>query len=127
MVHVVGPYQLAGGCGHLKIKYARPPPWLRDGYRGGAAMATAKKTYVVQDADASSRPKAPRAEFPGTLAGLINALDAARFRSAAGSPKALFIVQGKRRQLIRRFEDGREVWSASRAEIWREPKDGSAD
>ncbi len=83
-------------------------------------MAGAAKVYRVEDADASAKSKIPAATFPGTLAGLIDALDAARYRSAAGTPKSVIIVQGRRRQPIRRFEDGREVWSASRAEIYRE-------
>jgi hypothetical protein len=58
--------------------------------------------------------------FPGTLRGLLDALDAARYRSAAGTPKALIIVEGKQRQIIRRYEHGAEVWSASQAEIRRE-------
>jgi hypothetical protein len=34
------------------------------------------------------------------------------------------IVAGKQRQIIRRFEGGDEVWSASRAEISHEPGNG---
>jgi hypothetical protein len=71
------------------------------------------KVYVVEDADTSSTPKGPRAEFPGTLQCLIDALDAAAYRSAADTPKAIVIVEGKQRQPIRRFEGGKEVWSAS--------------
>jgi hypothetical protein len=82
-------------------------------------MARAAKTYVVEDAEDSSNPKAVRTPFPGTLAGLLDALDAARYRSASGTPKILVIVEGKRRQVIRRFEGGNEVWSASRADIRR--------
>jgi len=80
-------------------------------------MATAAKTYVVEDADKRGRSRTPTATFPGTLQGLLHALDAARYRSAAGTPKTVVIVQGRQRQPIRRFEGGREVWSASRAEI----------
>lgn len=80
-------------------------------------MATATRTYVVEDAETSSDPTAVHTPFPGTLAGLLDALDAARYRSAAGTPKVVLIVEGKQRQIIRRFEGGNEVWSASRAEI----------
>lgn len=83
-------------------------------------MATVAKTYVVEDIDGGPDPPGPRTPFPGTLAGLLDALDAARYRSAAGSPKAVIIVVGERRQVIRRFEAGNEVWSASRADIRRE-------
>jgi hypothetical protein len=83
-------------------------------------MATVGKVYVVEDAGKNARSNIPAGTFPGTLAGLLDALDAARYRSAAGTPKALVIVEGKRRQVIRRFEGGREVWSASSAEIVRE-------
>lgn len=86
-------------------------------------MATAAKSYVVEDADAGAKWKIPPAVFPGTLQGLLDALDAARYRSAAGTPKAVIIVQGRQRQPIRRFEGGREVWSASRAEIIHEHGD----
>lgn len=86
-------------------------------------MDKAGKTYVVEDADENAKSGIPAGVFPGTLQGLLDALDAARYRSAAGTPKALAIVEGKRRQVVRRFEGGREVWSASRAEIIR----GSGD
>lgn len=81
---------------------------------------TTGKVYAVEDADKKAKSGIQPETFPGTLAGLLDALDAARYGSAAGTPKALIIVQGKQRQPIRRFEGGREVWSASRAEIVRE-------
>jgi hypothetical protein len=90
-------------------------------------MATGK-SYVVEDADASAKSNIPPGIFPGTLQGLIDALDAARFRSAAGTPKTVTIVEGELRQVIRRYEHGQEVWSASRAEILHEhgkPETGS--
>lgn len=77
------------------------------------------KTYVVEDADKNAKPKTQPAVFPGTLQGLLDALDAGRYRSAAGTPKAVVILQGRQRQPIRRFENGQEAWSASRAEIVR--------
>jgi hypothetical protein len=80
-------------------------------------MATAAKIYVVEDADEHARSDTQPGTFPGTLRGLLDALDAARFRSAAGTPKAVVIVEGKRRQPIRRFDGGHEVWSASTTEI----------
>jgi hypothetical protein len=91
---------------------------MRDGTAAGEAVAMATgKTYVVQDADDKAKPQSTRGVFPGTLQGLLDALDSARYRSGAGTPKALVIVDGKKRQVIRRFENGREAWSASRAEI----------
>jgi hypothetical protein len=83
-------------------------------------MATAGKTYVVEDADKNAGSDIPPGIFPGTLQGLLDALDAARYRSAAGTPKALIIVEGKQRQIIRRYEHGVEAWPASQAEIRRE-------
>ena len=50
-------------------------------------MATAAKTYLVEDAEKSSDPRTAHTPFPGTLAGLLDALGAARYRSAAGTPK----------------------------------------
>ena len=87
-------------------------------------MATAGKTYVVEDTDKSSNRKGARTPFPGTLRGLLDALDAALYRSAAGSQKVVVIVEWKQRKIIRRFEGGNEVWSLSRAEIRHEPGDG---
>ncbi len=80
-------------------------------------MATAGKTYSVEDAGKSPDPEGERTSFPGTLAGLLEALDAARYRSAAGTAKAVVIVEGDQRKTIRRFAGGNEVWSASRTEI----------
>jgi hypothetical protein len=66
-------------------------------------MASAAKTYVVEDADESAKSGIPPGEFPGTLAGLVDALDAAGYRSAAaGTPIALVIVEGEQRTIIRR-------------------------
>jgi len=87
-------------------------------------MATAAKTYLVEDAEKSSDPRTAHTPFPGTLAGLLDALGAARYRSAAGTPKVVVIVEGRQRTVIRRFEGGHEVWSASRAEIRHERGDG---
>jgi hypothetical protein len=87
-------------------------------------MVTAEKVYVVEDADPEAGSGIPAGTFPGTLAGLLDALDAARYRSAAGTPKALVIAEGKNRQVIRRFEHGHETWSASRVEIRGEQGDG---
>ena len=90
-------------------------------------MANAAKTYVVEDADESAKSAIPPGVFPGTLAGLLDALDAARYRSAAGTPKVLVISEGKNRRVIRRFENGHEAWSASRAEIRSEQEDRPQD
>ena len=90
-------------------------------------MAKAGKEYVVEDADPEASSDIPAGTFPGPLAGLLDALDAARYRSAAGTPKALVIVEGKDRQVIRRFENGNETWSASRIEIRTGPGDGPQD
>lgn len=38
----------------------------------------------------------------------------------ADSPKLFVIVEGRRRQVIRRYEHGTEVWPASLAEITRD-------
>lgn len=80
-------------------------------------MAMAGKVYVVEDADLEASSGIPPGTFPGTLAGLLDALDAGRYRSAAGTPKVLVIADGTDRQVIRRFESGHETWSASRVEI----------
>ena len=82
-------------------------------------MTKPAKTYLVEDAAKDAEPKGTPAAFPGTLQGLLDALDAARYRSAAGSPKAVVIAEGGQRQVIRRFEHGEEAWSASLAEISR--------
>jgi hypothetical protein len=82
-------------------------------------MASAAKTYVVEDADESAGSGIPPGVFPGTLQGLLDALDAARYRSAAGTPKVLIIAEEAERQVIRRFEGGYETWSASTADVRR--------
>jgi hypothetical protein len=88
-------------------------------------MAAGVKVYRVEDADPESSSGIPPGTFPGTLAGLLEALDAARYRSAAsGTPMVLVIEEGKNRQVIRRFEDGHETWSGSQAEIRSERADG---
>jgi len=93
----------------------------RDGTATGKAvtMATHGKSYIVEDVPGQEQQTTPGV-FPGTLQGLLDALDAGTYRSAAGSPKMVVIAEGKHRQVIRRFEGGQEVWSASRAEIRRE-------
>jgi hypothetical protein len=83
-------------------------------------MAMAGKVYVVEDADPEARSGIPAGTFPG----LLDVLDAARYRSASGTPKVLIIAEGKDRQFIRRFEDGHETWSASRVEIRTRQGDG---
>jgi hypothetical protein len=80
-------------------------------------LATAGKQYLLEDAEMDSDPKSTTGTFPGTLRGLLDALDAARFRSATGTPKVVVIVEGKHRQVIRRFDSGHEAWSASQADI----------
>jgi hypothetical protein len=88
-------------------------------------MAAGVKVYRVEDADPESSSGISAGTFPGTLAGLLEALDAARYRSAAsGTPMVLVIEEGKNRQVIRRFENGHETWSASQAEIRSEQADG---
>jgi hypothetical protein len=77
--------------------------------RGRRNRGQGTKTYVVEDAE--KNPKGVRTPFPGTLAALLAALDAARYRSTVWTPK---VVEGKRRQVIRRFEGGKEAWYASR-------------
>jgi hypothetical protein len=72
-------------------------------------MAQAVKTYIVRDADVGGGGNLMARTFPGTLKGLTEALDDARFRSAAGAPKVVVVVEGRRRRIIRQFDHGREV------------------
>jgi hypothetical protein len=65
-------------------------------------MAAVGKAYIVEDADTNAGSNIPPGIFRGTLQRLLDALDAARYRSVAGTPKALIIAEGKRRQIIRR-------------------------
>jgi hypothetical protein len=71
-------------------------------------MAVAVKTYIVRDAEVGGGNSMART-FPGTLKGLTEALDDARFRSASGAPKVVVVMEEGRRRIIRRFEHGREV------------------
>jgi hypothetical protein len=52
-------------------------------------VAKTAKTYLVEDAEKDAEPKGTPAAFPGTLQRLLDALDAARYRSAAGSSKTV--------------------------------------
>ena len=73
-------------------------------------MITAAKNYVVEDAEPGVSSGIPAATFPGTLTGLLDALGAARYRSAAaGAAMALIVIEGSQRQPIRRFEGGQRV------------------
>ena len=67
-------------------------------------MITAAKNYVVEDAEPGVSSGIPAATFPATLTGLLDALGAARYRSAAaGAAMALIVIEGSQRQPIRRF------------------------
>lgn len=49
---------------------------------GGAAMAVAGKIYLVEDVEPEAALASRPGLFRGTVAGLLDALDAARYRSA---------------------------------------------
>jgi hypothetical protein len=70
---------------------------------GGTTTATAAKTYVVEDAEKGSNPRAARHALPWYAVGLAGR---ARRRAAlaAGTSKVVVIVAGKQRQIIGRFE-----------------------
>ena len=69
----------------------------------------ARGAYVVRDDD----PGAPSGNvdklYPYTLKGLIEALEEARFRSAAGPPQVVVVKGEDGLRVIRRYEHGREI------------------
>jgi len=69
----------------------------------------ARGAYVVRDDD----PDAPSGNvdklYPYTLKGLLEALEEARFRSAAGPPQVVVAKGEDGMRVIRRFSHGREV------------------
>ena len=69
----------------------------------------ARGAYVVRDED----PGAPSGNvdklYPYTLKGLIEALEEARFRSAAGPPQVVVVKGEDGMRVIRRYEHGREI------------------
>jgi hypothetical protein len=64
-------------------------------------------SYVVRDAgDGGNADEV----YPRTLAGLLEAMERAAFRSFGHTPQEVAIAEpGKPRRIIRRFENGREV------------------
>lgn len=60
-------------------------------------MAEAAKVYIMRDANSGTRRNHMAGTFPGTLRGLTEALDDARYRSAAGPPKVVIVGTGKQR------------------------------
>ena len=85
-------------------------------------MATATKTYIVEDAEKRSDPKTASTPFPGTLEGLLRSA-----RPGTALPpgrRRLWLSSGRQRTVIRRFEGRNEVWTASRAEIRPQRRNG---
>jgi hypothetical protein len=80
-------------------------------------VAGESKSYAVREAGPPSRLGKVRKTYPYDLKSLLEALSDARFWSMAGGPLVVTVVTGRRSQVIRRFEGGKEAWSASTAEI----------
>jgi hypothetical protein len=71
----------------------------------------------VQEAGSPSRLGRVLQVYPYTLAALEQAMTDARFRSHQGKPVVVTVVENRKSRVIRRYEGGRETWSASTAEI----------
>ncbi|HEX4832527.1 MAG TPA: hypothetical protein VH478_15695 [Trebonia sp.] len=72
-------------------------------------MTATGKAYVVRDAVTGGGPGEVTRMYPYTLQGLMTALDDARYRSYAGTPVVVAVMEGGKSRTIRRFEDGHEV------------------
>jgi hypothetical protein len=80
-------------------------------------VAVESKSYAVREAGPPSRLGKVRKTYQYDLRSLLEALSDARFWSLAGVPLVVTVVTGRHSQVIRRFAGGKEVWSASTAEI----------
>ena len=83
---------------------------------GGVTMAETR-AYAVRHAGPPSRLGNVRKMYPYNLRSLLEALDDARLWSYNEGPQVVTVVTGRHSQVIRRYEHGKETWSASRAEI----------
>jgi hypothetical protein len=81
------------------------------------AVAAESKSYAVREAGPPSRLGKVRKAYPYDLKSLLEALSDARFWSLTGGPLVVTVVTGRHSQVIRRFDGGKEVWSASTAEV----------
>lgn len=80
--------------------------------------------YAVRDAGSPSRLGKVHRTYPYDLRSLLEALDDARLRSFHGGPQVVTVVTGRHSQVIRRFEGGRQTWSASAIEIRKGSENG---
>jgi hypothetical protein len=87
-------------------------------------VAEESKSYAVREAGPPSRLGKVRKTYPYDLRSLLEALGDARFWSVAEGPLVVTVVTGRQSQVIRRFEGGKETWSASSAEIRGEHENG---
>lgn len=69
-------------------------------------MAEIGKSYIVRAAGTPSRPGRVFKVYPYTLRDLLEAIDDARLRSYGHGPQVVAVAEGRRRTVIRRFEDG---------------------
>jgi hypothetical protein len=83
-------------------------------------MARASKSYAVRDAGTVGRLGKIWKTYPYSLRSLLEALDDAHLRSINGGPQVVTVVTGQHSQVIRRYEHGKEAWSASTTEVLRE-------
>lgn len=76
--------------------------------------------YAVRDAGRPSRLGKIYKTYPYDLRSLLEALEEARLRSFNQGPQVVTVVTGRHKQVIRRYEHGKQVWSLSRAEVHQE-------
>src|SRR6185312_15305740 len=72
-------------------------------------MNTARKAYVVRDADSDIPSGDVTQVYAYTLKGLTTALDDARLRSFGGIPQEVVVMTDGEATVIRRFDHGHEV------------------
>jgi len=72
-------------------------------------MTTARKAYIVRDAEAGAGPGAVTQVYPYTLHSLAAALADARSRSLRGAAQVVVVMTDGKSKVIRRFEGGHDV------------------
>jgi hypothetical protein len=80
------------------------------------------RSYAVRDAGPPSRLGKIYRTYPYDLRSLLEALDDARLRSFSEGPQVVTVVTGRRSQVIRRYERGKETWTLSEAEVVHEQR-----
>lgn len=69
------------------------------------------KSYAIREAGSANKLGKIWKTYPYDLRSLMLALDEAQLHSTYNGPHVLTVVEGRRSKVIRRYEQGRLVWS----------------